>query len=178
MPRGRKNAGTKKSAQSVFASRPSAPGGLPLRLADSHVLVDRGRLGHAGLVLGLINSDDIGQGLLRSSLPGGVPREHDLNLDAQHTCVGARQGQKAGTKIRRGNATKDRRCQHKQPLPSPETPRPVLYNAHVNSPAVCADSPPRQPSATTSSTRTYPVGAERGGRRGRRSPWWAGQSGP
>lgn len=56
---------------------------------DGHLwlgpLLLRSGCGGKGLVLWLHNADVIGQGLLGANLTTGVPGQHDLNLDAQHT---------------------------------------------------------------------------------------------
>lgn len=56
---------------------------------DGHLwlgpLLLRNGCGGQGLLLGLHNADVVGQGLLGADLTAGVPGQHDLHLDAQHT---------------------------------------------------------------------------------------------
>jgi len=48
-------------------------------------LLLRGGRGGDGLVLGLHDAHVVGEGLLGADLTAGVPGQHDLHLDAQHT---------------------------------------------------------------------------------------------
>lgn len=48
-------------------------------------LLLRNRCGGVSLLLGLHDADVVGQGLLGANLAAGVPGQHDLHLDAEHT---------------------------------------------------------------------------------------------
>jgi len=56
---------------------------LLLLLGNNLVLGDG--LGDDTLLLGLGDSDVVGEGALGTDLAGGIPREHDLNLQAENT---------------------------------------------------------------------------------------------
>ena len=56
---------------------------LLLLLGNNLVLGDG--LGDDALLLGLGNSDVVGEGALGTDLAGGIPREHDLNLQTKDT---------------------------------------------------------------------------------------------